>query len=208
MVDKNVIVENLEPEIWKHLQEVLNMLLPPIRILHIYCKEDSVLASTETGTLLESTREEVERPECLWVKYPEADEIRIYTKEGLMRYDQSLQDARIYEMDIDDYLEYQYTMLKNTEGIRIYERHSRKRHIFTLLKKWIGMDGCYLFWMTREDALFFNCILIVENGRIVRVTTSGRYPMVWDNLEAVKRCAEMEFCIPVFHVTMEYRNDL
>ncbi len=207
MLAKNLIVENLEPGIWIHLQAVLDMLLPKVCILHIYCKQDSARAFTETGKRLEITMEEAAQPELLWRKYPEAEEIRIYTEEGIKRYDKTLQDSPIYEMDIDEYLEYQYTMLKNTEGIRIYERHSKNRHIFSLLKNWIDRDGGYLFWMTREGVLFFNCILIVEDGKIVRLTTSGRYPGVWDTLEMVKKYAEKEFRIPIFCATMEYGSN-
>lgn len=205
MLDENLIVEDLEPRIWTHLQEVLDVLLPPAQILHILYKEDSVRGVTENGKPLEVTSEDVTNIERLWQRYPRIDEIRIYRDESLDIYDRILQEDKVYGMDIDEYLEFQYEKLKEIEGIQIYERPPRKKHIFSLLKEWIDGDGCYLLWVSREGILFFNCILLVEEGRIVRLTTSGRYPEMMNDLERVRKCAEKEFCMPVYCATMEYK---
>ena len=38
MLDRNLITEDLEPEIWVNLQKVLDRILPPQKILHILVK--------------------------------------------------------------------------------------------------------------------------------------------------------------------------
>ncbi|MDO4340480.1 MAG: hypothetical protein Q4C91_20725 [Eubacteriales bacterium] len=204
MLDKNLIVEDLEPEIWMHLQEVLDELLPPLKVLHIFQRKNFVRAVTESGKILQAAPEDLEDEKRLRQLYPQADEVRIYTESGLDAYDRMLQEDFVYEMDIDEYLDYQYEILNKTDGIRIYKWNTRKRHVFSLLKEWISEDGCYLFWVTKKATLFFNCILLVENGKLARLFTSGRYPDAKNNQGEVINCLKKEFCKPVHCVTMEY----
>ena len=49
MVDKNISAECLKPELWTHLQEILDLYCPPVKILHILQKAEGFRAVTQNG---------------------------------------------------------------------------------------------------------------------------------------------------------------
>ena len=49
MVDKNISAECLKPELWTHLQEILDLYCPPVKILHILQKAEGLRAVTQNG---------------------------------------------------------------------------------------------------------------------------------------------------------------
>ena len=108
--------------------------------------------------------------------------------------------------DIDDYLEYQYRALEETDGIQVIRRSDFPRHIFQPLKKWIQEDGTYLLWVTNQGKLYFNCILVVRENKIKILTTSGRYGDDWEDLEKVKKNLEKEFYDLSCHVIIKDGN--
>lgn len=203
MLDKNVKVENLDPALWKNFSAVLEHVLPAKRILHILDEGTVVRAVWDDGKAVGLEPSALKEEERLLCQYPTADEIRIYTPEGLDRYDRTIQETEVYEEDIDVYLGTIYRKLRETEGIRVYRRKPEPDHIFAIVKKYLQGDGAYLFWVTQNGRLFFDCILLMENGSIVLLTTSGRYPEVPLEAEAVKSAVEKEFCVPVHSVIME-----
>ena len=205
MLDRNLITEDLEPEIWVNLQKVLDRILPPQKILHILVKETGIRAVSDSGEDISITPDVLKKKENMLEEFPWADEIRVYSMDGVRAYDQELQKPEIFRKDIDEYLEEMYERLKHTEGISVYERiPAREKHIFAILKKWIREDGYYLCWVTREQKLFFNCILQVVQGRIIRLTTSARYPdSMYDPIMTEKELKK-EFGLPVSHAIMDY----
>jgi len=205
MVDKNIVVEQLKPELWAHLSEVLDMYCPSANIIHVLKHEKGVRAVMQNGENVGVDSHCLKNPQYIWGKFPKVDEIRIYTEVGLKRYERKIQDTKIYDWDIDEYLEYQYKMLENTAGIQVFRKNNFPRHIFQILKKWIKEDGTYLFWITKQRALFFNCILVVENEKIKILTTSGRYGRDWDDIEKVKTDIKKEFPHLSCHVIIDYK---
>ena len=117
-----------------------------------------------------------------------------------------LQAEEVYDWDIDDYLEYQYRALEETDGIQVIRRSDFPRHIFQPLKKWIQEDGTYLLWVTNQGKLYFNCILVVRENKIKILTTSGRYGDDWEDLEKVKKNLEKEFYDLSCHVIIKDGN--
>lgn len=208
MLDKNIRTEYLEPRIWRNLGKVLDWLLPPVRVLHILDEGEKPRAVNDQGERVPVEREDFSNGWLMLEKYPWAEEIRIYTWKGLDRYDRIIQEDSVYEQDMDSYLEFLYEKLEATEGIRVYARHSRTKHVFALLKEWIREDGIYLFWVNERKQLLFNCILVVEGGRLVRLTTSGRYPHIMEDVDQVTEALEKEFGASVHRVIMddEQRN--
>lgn len=205
MLDANLITEDLEPEIWMNLQKVLDKLLPPPKILHVLVKETGIRAVSDGGEEISVDPNILEKREKMLEVFPWADEIRVYTIEGVRVYDQELQKPENFQMDMDEYLEKMYKSLKHIDGISVYERTpAREKHIFSILKRWIKEDGCYLFWVTKEEKLFFNCILQVTGGRILRLTTSARYPDSMYDLTRTEKELKKEFGLPVSRVIMDY----
>ena len=206
MVDKNISAECLKPELWTHLQEILDLYCPPVKILPILQKAEGFRAVTQNGEKVMLDSKFLEQPKGLLEAFPEIDEVRIYTEAAMDCYDKKLQAEEVYDWDIDDYLEYQYRALEETDGIQVIRRSDFPRHIFQPLKKWIQEDGTYLLWVTNQGKLYFNCILVVRENKIKILTTSGRYGDDWEDLEKVKKNLEKEFYDLSCHVIIKDGN--
>lgn len=206
MVDKNISAECLKPELWTHLQEILDLYCPPVKILHILQKAEGLRAVTQNGEKVMLDSKSLEQPKGLLEAFLEIDEVRIYTEAAMDCYDKKLQAEEVYDWDIDDYLEYQYRALEETDGIQVIRRSDFPRHIFQPLKKWIQEDGTYLLWVTNQGKLYFNCILVVRENKIKILTTSGRYGDDWEDLEKVKKNLEKEFYDLSCHVIIKDGN--
>ena len=206
MVDKNISAECLKPELWTHLQEILDLYCPPVKILHILQKAEELRAVTQNGEKVMLDSKSLEQPKGLLEAFPAIDEVRIYTEAAMDCYDKKLQTEEVYDWDIDDYLEYQYRALEETDGIQVIRRSDFPRHIFQPLKKWIQEDGTYLLWVTNQGKLYFNCILVVRENKIKILTTSGRYGDDWEDLEKVKKNLEKEFYDLSCHVIIKDGN--
>lgn len=206
MVDKNISAECLKPELWTHLQEILDLYCPPVKILHILQKAEGLRAVTQNGEKVMLDSKSLEQPKGLLEVFPAIDEVRIYTEAAMDCYDKKLQAEEVYDWDIDEYLEYQYRALEETDGIQVIRRSDFPRHIFQPLKKWIQEDGTYLLWVTNQGKLYFNCILVVRENKIKILTTSGRYGDDWEDLEKVKKNLEKEFYDLSCHVIIKDGN--
>ena len=91
MLDRNLITEDLEPEIWVNLQKVLDRILPPQKILHILVKETGIRAVSDSGEEISITPDVLKKKENMLEEFPWADEIRVYSMDGVRAYDQELQ---------------------------------------------------------------------------------------------------------------------
>lgn len=203
MIDANILVENLRPEIWIHFNDILDSYCPQKNILHILKQANGFKAVMQNGLPVEVDEKSFTNLQEFWERFPEIDEIRIYTEEGLEEYDCKIQNAKIYNWDIDEYLEYQYEMLEQTEGIQVFRKGEKSQHIFQILRKWIKEDGVYLLWIMRKGTLYFNCILVVVEKKIKILTTSGRYENDWNDIEKVKADIRKEFPDLNCHVIMK-----
>ena len=169
-------------------------------------KAEGLRAVTQNGEKVMLDSKSLEQPKGLLEAFPAIDEVRIYTEAAMDCYDKKLQTEEVYDWDIDDYLEYQYRALEETDGIQVIRRSDFPRHIFQPLKKWIQEDGTYLLWVTNQGKLYFNCILVVRENKIKILTTSGRYGDDWEDLEKVKKNLEKEFYDLSCHVIIKDGN--
>lgn len=94
MVDKNISAECLKPELWTHLQEILDLYCPPVKILHILQKAEGFRAVTQNGEKVMLDSKSLEQPKGLLEAFPEIDEVRIYTEAAMDCYDKKLQGRR------------------------------------------------------------------------------------------------------------------
>ena len=101
MVDKNISAECLKPELWTHLQEILNLYCPPVKILHILQKAEGFRAVTQNGEKVMLDSKSLEQPKGLLEAFPEIDEVRIYTEAAMDCYDKKLQD--VYKRQSSDW---------------------------------------------------------------------------------------------------------
>ena len=65
MVDKNISAECLKPELWTHLQEILDLYCPPVKILHILQKAEGFRAVTQNGEKVMLDSKSLEQPKGL-----------------------------------------------------------------------------------------------------------------------------------------------
>ena len=95
MVDKNISAECLKPELWTHLQEILDLYCPPVKILHILQKAEGFRAVTQNGEKVMLDSKSLEQPKGLLEAFPEIDEVRIYTEAAMDCYDKKLQAEEV-----------------------------------------------------------------------------------------------------------------
>ena len=84
MVEKNISAECLKPELWTHLQEILDLYCPPVKILHILQKAEGFRAVTQNGEKVMLDSKSLEQPKGLLEAFPEIDEVRIYTEAAMI----------------------------------------------------------------------------------------------------------------------------
>ncbi len=213
MISSKIHMDYLQPENWTHLGVVLSCLNPEKEVLHIL-KTDTGIFKGITSRHQSIAPEEFlssgePEPQKIFSKYGQIDEIRVYTLPGLECYYTKVQDPSVYSMDIDDYLSYLYRMQEETEGIQIYTRRNGTRCYLDYLKRLINPNaenGAFLLWLTNQGELYFNCILEYQGGKLVRMTTSDRYPDIYNNYDELCLRLKSEYPDSMQCVTMELRE--
>ncbi|MGB4658712.1 MAG: hypothetical protein WBI07_06010 [Mobilitalea sp.] len=200
MISSNIHMDYLKPEYWTNLGNILSCLNPKKQILHILKDNaDKIRGVTSDHKILaleEFLNSDQLNIQGIFEEYEEIEEIRVYTMLGLKNYYKKVQDPFVYQMDIDNYLIYMYQLQENTDGIQIYTRKKEKRCYLEYFKIWIDQnkkDGAFLFWLTKQGEPFFNCILEVKSGDLVRLTTSDRYQEAYNDYDQVSAKLNTEF---------------
>lgn len=172
MINRDMMVEYLEPDLWTHLGEVLACLSQPGKQLHILHEGNDLTCVWEDGSPVTVLRNQIP---YLWEIYPELEEIRVYTLEGLKRYYKKVQCKKNICMDTDAYVALLYNELECTEGISIYRQKKRITPLEQLTEFFCTHEGMTLLWLTKEGKLYFNMIGEVREHSLIRITTSDRY---------------------------------
>lgn len=213
MINSSIHMDYLKPETWTHLGAILSYLNPEKEILHILKTDTGKfkgITSRQQRVALGEFLDSGELiPEKIFLKYEQIEEIRVYTLPGLERYYTRVQASSVYSMDIDDYLIYLYRMQEQTEGIQIYTRRKRTRCYLEYLKQLIdpnAENGAFLLWLTNQGELYFNCILEYQGGKLVRLTTSDRYPDAYCDYDEVCCRLKSEYPDTLQCVTMELQK--
>lgn len=175
MIDRNLVVEYLEPTLWGRLGHVLRILEPVREVAHVLIEEEGYRAFFR-GRLY--NREGADIPEGavgqqMEAQFPEADEIRIYTRDTIAGFFTAVQGREIYDMDIDTYLQFMYETLD--ARIQILPLRKRRGNLWGLLETFGRQDGVYNIGVMQGEALYFQCMLELRAGKLVRVTTADRY---------------------------------
>ncbi|MDF2945050.1 MAG: hypothetical protein K0S01_3908 [Herbinix sp.] len=192
MVNSSILVDHLKPENWTNLGIILSILKPEEQVLHIL-KTDADKMKGITSDHKKITLEEFVTLGQLNVpgifsKYEKLEEIRVYTMQGLIDYYKKVQDPSIYQMDIDDYLIYMYQLQEEIEGIQIYNRTNKKRCYMEYMQLLVNRnveDGAFLLWLTKDQELFFDCIMVFQSGKLVQLTTTDRYQEAYQDYDQV-----------------------
>lgn len=200
MINSNILIGHLKPENWTNLGIILSYLRPEEQVLHI------LKSDTDNMKGVNSNHKKVELEEFItlgeldvlgiFLKYEKLEEIRVYTMQGLIDYYRKVQDSSIYHMDIDDYLIYMYQLQEEIDGIQIYNRRNKRRcymEYMQLLVNWNKEDGVILLWLTKDQELFFNCIMIFQTGKLVQLITTDRYQEVYQDYDQVCSLLKMEY---------------
>ena len=213
MISSRIHMDYLQPETWTHLGVILSCLNPEKEVLHILetntGKFKGITSRHQRIALEEFLRSGEPELQKIFSRYGQIDEIRVYTLPGLERYYTKVQDPSVYSMDIDDYLSYLYRMQEQTEGIQIYTRGNKAKCYLEYLKHLIdpkAENGAFLLWLTNQGELYFNCILEYQGGKLVRLTTSDRYPDAYRNYDEVCCRLKSEYPDSVQCVTMELQE--
>lgn len=213
MIDCNIVVEYLNPETWTNLGIVFSHLKPKKQILHVLKTTSNrmkgVTSDHKLIALDDFISSELLDIQGIFTKNKEIEEIRVYTRKGLIDYYKKVQDSSIYKMDIDDYLIYLYQMQEQVEGIQIFTRTNKKRCYLEYMQRLINRnisDGAFMLWLTNGQELFFNCIMEFRLGKLVRLSTSDRYHEVCKDYDQVCNLLKKEFHNSANYVTMDVKE--
>lgn len=199
MIDKNLVVEYLEPTLWGRLGAIVEILRPAEKVAHVLEEKDGCRA-VFGAEVLSWKKAEQETEERLWARFPEADEIRLYTRETIRDFFRAVQCREIYDMDIDEYLHRLYGELaERTTVLRLREKKDR---LWTVLEDFCRSDGVYNIGITQGEDLYFQCILEVRGGRLVRITTADRYGRDVFDWEKICENVRNEFSGACVHIMM------
>ncbi len=218
MIDSRIKIEFLKPEIWTRLGTVLAPLINTGRVLHILNKGAGVYkaqTSDHQNFSLEAyVKGQVINIEDIFVEFSDIIEIRVYTPEGLRSYYNEIQRAAAYQQDIDDYFIGLYHAQEDTDGIRIYKRNSQAHRCYmerlkALLNSNCESDKAVVFvWLTDNDKLYFNCILVFKEGKLTVLSTSDRYPEAHEDYEVIYGLIKKEYSCSVIPVRLEFNDYL
>ena len=213
MISSKIHMEYLKPEYWTNLGIVLSCLNPDKEILHILKMDTGKFKGVTSGhkkmaldEFILSGRIDIEK---IFSEYEKIEEIRVYTLEGLQRFYTKVQESSVYQMDIDEYMNYLYQMQEKTEGIQVYSRSGNNRYYMEYLKFLLSPGEetkAFVLWLTRNGKPYFNCILEFRKGKMVRITTSDRYPDVYGNYSEVCLRVKTEYPNSTKCVTMDIKD--
>lgn len=214
MIDSRLAVEYLKPELWKNLGEVIAPLMNRGRILHVLKSSEGEYTAYDSKHKRFSMRPFIDNEginaDKIWKEHCDIIEIRCYTFYGLNHYYEKIQERDVYSQDIDDYLGSLYRIQENTDGITIYIRDSetpKKRNYMECMKAlpaFEGDDVVVLVWLTKQNVLFFNCILKISSGKLLGISTYDRYGDCEENYETVYSLVQKEYQCNIIAVKMEF----
>lgn len=191
MIDSNLIVEYLEPVLWSRLGTIMEILNPARKVLHILEEQDGCRAYFCGEMFYGKNAEE---------QFPDADEVRIYTRETICAFYKAVQDRKIYEMDIDVYLHTMYEEL--AAQIPVVCRKRKREKLWKILESFGRSDGVYNIGIMQEENLFFQCMLEFRAGKLVRITSADRYGQDVSDWEKICENADREFSGECVHIMM------
>ena len=166
MIDANILVENLRPEIWIHFNDILDSYCPQKNILHILKQVNGLKAVMQNGLPVEVDGKSFTNLQEFWERFPEIDEIRIYTEEGLKNMIVRYRMQRFTIGILMNILNINMKCWSRPKVFKYFGKGEKSQHIFQTLRKWIKEDGAYLLWIMRKGTLYFNCILVVVEKKI------------------------------------------
>lgn len=180
MISHEFKAEYLNPALWNHLSQVL----APVyarngKTLHIFRNEKGeYIAEHEAEAVY--------------------DRIIIYTKTGIADFYRQIEDMDYLDRSIDDYQIQVCKDLNAAQGIAIIGKE-RISSLFQMLRAALPQgDFIYLLWIKDDlDQPYFNCILEVSNGQVVRVSTSDRYEPEPVSFASCMENIRKEFSLPV-----------
>lgn len=198
MIDRNFVTENLDPVMWNRLGAILNLLAPEPRVLHVLRTEKG-FRTVMNQRLRVIAEAEAERAGGWEALFPEADEIRIYTCDTAEAFLSEIQQADVFDTDTQHYMKEVYRSLE--ERVEVHRVRKQRNVLWKLLEWWGRQDGICNLGITKDGALYFQCILEFRHGSLVRATTSDRYEKDVYNWEKICENVEREFPGNVRHFT-------
>lgn len=197
MIDKNLIVEYLEPTLWGRLGEIMEILRPARKVAHILEGKDGCRAVFDGAVFFRTEMENGERPET-W--FPGADEIRIYSPQTIDDFFRAIQRRELYALDIDDYLREMDEEL--SRRISVISRKEKTDYLWKILERFAGTDGVYNIGIMHKENLYFQCMLEFRGGRLTRVTSADRYGKDVFDWEKICENVRNEFSGGCIHIMM------
>lgn len=200
MIDRNFTAEFLDPVLWGRLGEILSVVSPETKVLHVM-EADGAVRTVIDGCLKVLPKENAESADDLRDLFPEADEIRVYTPATAEKFLTDIQEGRTYNADTFEYLNTMYAKLQ--KRVKVIPVRKKRNRLWEFLERQRSTDGICNIGITKEKELYFHCILEFKNGNLTRVTTSDRYKKDLYNWEKICENVEREFPGKVCHYFRE-----
>jgi len=179
MIDKDFITKNLDPVVWSRLGELLQLMVPVTKKLHILTDQSKVIKACDTCRNIMDINRNIEMlnedfANTLFANDDSLEEVWVYSLDALKEYYTVIQKRENYECDADHYLSYIEDSIEQSSGFHIFRRNPKKQNILRLLDNKIQElppDSILLIQYKQEDKEFFHVILTIKNSRITQVET-------------------------------------
>lgn len=197
MISKNLRVEYLHPGLWRNLGVIIEHMHPLKYVLSVYTDAHGKKKCMDGAGCMchPDVKEESFSESRFFEEHPEIEEVRFFTPEGLRYYEERVQKGDCYDRSIDAYVKQMYELQKETPGIFIATNpRVACRCIWERLEDMCpAQDGILFLWIEREGELFFNCILLFRNRELVKITTTDRYDLSYNQYETCREKIRQEF---------------
>lgn len=202
MIHEDFKTEFLQPFLWKNLGEVLAPFSCMGKRLFIYKTDnEEYRAIDENRKRIWQIEQELRN--CTDMKkklsaHKEYAQICFLTAGGLDTFFEKTGALMTFHQDIDEYMDYLEREWKNTPGIMVLQ-NGKRNTFFQWLNQQLQQKDCVSFlWLRdKKEDLFFNCILLIKDGKIRLVTTSERYGMCSITYEECLEKIADEFELPI-----------
>jgi len=180
MFDKNVKVEYLAPQRWRHLGEVIERVNPRRRVLYALEKDGRAeTAWAEDGSCVALspfwTRDGGLDDMALFTRFPAYDELQLWPAEQVEPWYRAMNLTCAPDTDIGQYL----LTLGASKPCRRYLRNGSPAGI----ERWMellcppGKECVRAYLVMREGELYFDVLLHWRESRIATLSTLDRYAL-------------------------------
>lgn len=203
MIYSQMDIYDIDPYTWKRLEEVWQRIEPPKKKLYLLEQNGCVIrAVRECGRVVDFQTDENGQINSVGIESAfrqnkDVDQIWVMSREGLIRFEQTVGTYSGASLDTDDFISMSWKILNEVDGIQIHDRelNHRNKDLWSKLRKVVNYrldpDHAVAIVLFEEQKLYFHIVLEFQGRKLSKMTTLDHYPE-WSNRLADLRVEDRE----------------